>query len=233
MTARTRYILALPLLALSSPAIAQQEAEALWLQVNTHVPLDAGTRVTLEQIARFSDGQDGLYTTEFGALIGQKVSKQIELGLGYRHVGFHNANTAADEDRFRQQVVGTFGRVSTRFRIDERFHPRGDEVGIRIRPLVRYNQPLGAKGLAMFVSHESFFIANTTKWGQRRGYERMRNWLGLVVPISSKVNADVAYLNQYRFARGGSRGQSEHALNLQVTINLGAKPKKPEHSQHD
>ena len=233
MPVPTRHLLALPLLALSSPVLAQEEAGALWLQVNTHVPLDTNTRVTLEQIARFSDRQDGLYTTEIGALIGQKLSKQIEVGFGYRHVAFHNGNTAADENRFRQQVLGTFGRFSTRFRIDERFHPDGGEVGIRIRPLVRYNQPVGRNGLAVFVSHESFFIANTTKWGQRRGYERMRNWLGLVVPISSKVNADVAYLNQYRFARGGSRAQSEHALSLQLTINLGAKRKKPEPSHLD
>lgn len=233
MTDLARHLLVFTALAMATPAVAQQEDEALWLQLNTHVPLDANTRITVEQIARFSDRQDGLYTTEIGALVGQKISKQIELGFGYRHVAFYNGNTGADENRFRQQVLGTFGRLSTRFRIDERFNPRGSEVGIRIRPLIRYNQPLGNNGLAIFYSHESFFLANTTKWGQRRGYERMRNWLGLVVPISSKVSADVAYLNQYRFARGGSRAQSENALNVQMTINFGAKRKVPEHSQLD
>jgi hypothetical protein len=233
VTARIRHLIALPLLASACPALAQQNDEQLWLQANTNVPLDSNTRVTLEQIARFSDRQDGLYTTEFGALIGQRVSKNLELGFGYRHVGFYNGNTGADEDRFRQQVVGTFGRFSTRFRIDERFNPRGDEVGIRIRPLVRYNHPINDKGLAIFVSHESFFLANTTAWGQRRGYERMRNWLGLVVPISPAMSADVAYLNQYRFARDGARAQSDHALSLQLTVNLGAVSKQREHSQQD
>jgi hypothetical protein len=229
----SRFLLAVPLLAVACPAMAQQEDEQLWLQANTIVPLDDDTRVTLEKIARFSDRQDGLYTSEIGALIGQRVSKNFELGFGYRHVAFYNGNTGADENRFRQQVLGNFGRLSTRFRIDERFHPDGDEVGIRIRPLVRYNQPVGRKGLAVFVSHESFFIANTTKWGQRRGYERMRNWLGLVLPISPMMSADVAYLNQYRLARGGVRAQMDHALNLQLTINLGSRPKVREHSQLD
>ena len=228
-----RYLVALPLLALACPAFAQQEDEQLWLQVNTHVPLDTNTRVTVEQIARFSDRQDGIYTSEIGALIGQRISKNFELGFGYRHVAFYNGNTGADENRFRQQVLGTFGRFSTRFRIDERFNPRGEEVGIRIRPLLRYNQPIGSKGLAVFASHESFFIANTTKWGQVRGYERMRNWLGLVVPISPVMSADVAYLNQYRFSRGGARAQSDHALSLQLTVNLGAGRKVPEHAQQD
>lgn len=213
--------------------MAQQEDHQLWLQANTHVPLDDNTRVTLEQIARFSDDLDGVYTTELGALVGQKVSKNIELGFGYRHVSFYNGNRNADENRFRQQIVGSFGRISTRFRVDERFHPEGDEIGFRIRPLVRYNHPVGRKGLQAFVSHESFFIANTTKWGQRRGYERMRNWVGLVVPISTKASADVAYLNQYRLARGGSRAQMNHALSVQLTVNFGARPKVREASHPD
>ena len=238
MTRPSRSLLALPLLALSlfsgvCPALAQQEDEQIWLQANTIVPLDGDTRITLEQIARFSDRQDGLYTTEVGALIGQKVSHQLELGFGYRHVGFYNGNTGADENRFRQQIVGTFGRLSTRLRVDERLLDHSNEVGIRIRPLVRYNQPVGSKGLAVFASHESFFNADTTAWGQRRGYERMRNWLGLVIPVSPAMSADVAYLNQYRFARGGARAQMDHALSVQLTVNLGAGSKAHEHSQQD
>jgi hypothetical protein len=228
-----RYLLAVPLIVAPTVASADQEDQQIWLQANTVVPLDGNTRLTLEQIARFGDRPDGLFTTELGILAGQKVSKHFELGFGYRHVAFYNGNTAADEDRFRQQVLGNFGRISTRFRIDERFHPDGDEVGFRIRPLVRYNHPLNRKGLAVFVSHESFFIANSTKWGQRRGYERMRNWLGLLVPVSKVVNADVAYLNQYRLGRGGARAQMDHAFNLQLTINLGARPKRREHTQLD
>ncbi|VWX47085.1 DUF2490 domain-containing protein [Novosphingobium sp. 9U] len=217
----------------ASPALAAQDDEQLWLQTNVHVPLDGNTRVTLEQITRFSDRMDGVYTTEFGALIGQRVSKNLEFGFGYRHVGFHNGNRNADEDRFRQQVVGTFGRFSTRLRLDERFHPDGDEIGFRLRPLVRYNQPLDRNGLALFVSHESFVLPNSTKWGQRRGYERMRNMLGLAIPLSTQASADVAYLNQYRLARGGARAQMDHALSMQLTINLGAKRKVVEHHQGD
>jgi hypothetical protein len=218
-----RPLLAVPLLAASAPAHAQQEDEQLWLQVNTHVPLDSNTRITLEQIARFGDRHDGLTQSELGVLVGQRISKNFELGFGYRHVGFHNLNTALDEERFRQQVVGTFGPITTRFRVDERFHPNGKEVGIRIRPLVRYNHKLNDKGLAAFVSHESFYLPNATKWGQRRGYERMRNSIGVMAPLSPKISADVGYLNQYRFARGSSRAQMDHALSIQLTINLAAK----------
>jgi hypothetical protein len=202
------------------PARAQQEDGQLWLQANTNVPLADKLRITLEQIARFSDRQDGLYQSELGGLLGYRISDNVELGFGYRWVGSHNGNTGADENRIRQQVVATFGPVTTRFRVDERFNPRGSEIGFRIRQLVRYNHKLGKKGVALFVSHESFFLPNTTDWGQRSGYERMRNLVGVALPIGKAVSADVGYLNQYRFGRAGARPQMDHALSLQLTINL-------------
>jgi hypothetical protein len=165
-----------------------------------------------------------LYQTEFGALFGFRIAPGVELGAGYRYVGMHNGNTARDEHRLRQQVVASFGRIATRFRIDERFHPNGNEPGIRIRPLIRYNQPIGGTRLALFVSHESFFLPNRTSWGQRRGYDRMRNLIGMTVPLGRDVSADVGYLNQFRPARSGSRGQMDHALSIQLMVNLKALP---------
>ena len=71
------------------------------------------------------------------------------------------------------------------------------------------------------MSHESFFLPNTTRWGQRSGYERMRNIAGVTVPLGRAVSADVGYLNQYRLSRGGARAQMDHALNIQLTISTG------------
>lgn len=212
--------IALPIAFVSAQASAQQQDAQAWTQINTNVPVADGVRVTLEQIARFSDRQDGLYQTEFGALLGLRAAKGVEIGIGYRKVGAHNGNTAANENRLRQQVVATFGAVSARFRVDERFHPAGREIGLRIRPLVRYNYPLGRRGLALFASHESFLLPNSTRWGQRGGYERMRNILGVMVPIGRQMSADIGYLNQFRPGRSGARAQMDHALTLQLTINL-------------
>lgn len=217
-------LLTLPLLFAATPALAQTQQDLqLWEQLNVVVPVAPKVRVTLEQIARVSDRQGGVYTTEYGGLIGWQVAKGIELGFGYRHVGFHNENTGADEERLRQQVVVTRGRFAGRLRLDERFNPRGDEIGFRIRPLFRYNLPVGRKDeqISLFASHESFILPNSTSWGQRAGYERMRNILGVNFPIGKAVKADVGYLNQYRLPRGGAQAQMDHALSVQVTVNLG------------
>jgi hypothetical protein len=208
-------------LLLACPAQAQVEDEQLWLQLNTNVPITKKTRVTLEQIARWSDRLDGLYQTEFGGIVGHKVADNVEIGFGYRYVSLYNGNRSRDENRIRQHVIATFGPVFTRFRIDERFHPDSNEIGIRIRPLIRYNHKIAPSGLAVFVSHESFILPNSTRWGQRKGYERMRNIVGLVVPMGKTLSADVGYLNQFRPARYGAKAQMDHALSVQVTFNLG------------
>jgi hypothetical protein len=204
-----------------APAAAQVEDSQLWEQVNLVVPLTPEVRVTLEQIGRWGDRNDGLTQTEFGGLLGYKLSPTVELGIGYRYVGLYSASgTLVHENRLRQQVVLTHGRLLGRLRVDERFNPGGSEIGFRVRPLARYNYPLGRRGYALYVSHESFIVPNSTAWGQRSGYERMRNMAGVTLPfIRRKVMLDVGYLNQYRFSLGGARPQMEHALSLQLTIN--------------
>jgi len=205
---------------LSHPAAAQTQDGQIWFQINTAVPVAKRTRVTLEQIARVSERQDGLYQSEFGVLLSRKLVRGLELGVGYRKVGAHNGSSGTNEDRLRQQLVGSFGPFATRFRIDERFSTEAGGVGIRIRPLIRYNYKLGSPGLALFASHESFYLPNSTRWGQRSGYERMRNIVGATLPIGTEASLDIGYLNQYRPGRGGRPGQMDHALTTQLTINL-------------
>jgi len=213
---------ALLLLFSGVPAAAQEEDGQAWEQLNIVLPVRSDLRLALEQIARTSDRQGGIYTTEFGGILGWQIAKGVEIGAGYRRVGFHNANLAADEDRIRQHIVVTRGRFAGRLRLDERLSTTARGIGVRLRPLLRYNLPLSRPRLALFASHESIILLNTTSWGQRAGYERARNILGLAVPFGKAVNADIGYLNQYRIARGGARAQMDHALSLQITVNLGA-----------
>lgn len=221
-------LLGLPPLLCAAPAMAQQEDAQIWFQANGQVPVADNLRLTVEGIMRWSDRQDGLFHTEIGGILSTKVAENIELGFGYRHVGAHGGNTADDENRLRQHIVVTFGNLTTRLRVDERFHPDGDEIGFRIRPLARYSQPIGKHGYALFFTHESFFMANSTSWGQRAGYDRMRNTLGVTVPMAKGISADVGYLNQYRFARNGGRVQMDHAFSYQITFALGGHRAKAE-----
>lgn len=215
-------VLSVALLAAPVAAHAQQTDKQLWLQANGTARIADDTRVTLESIGRFGDNAGGFSHAELGALFTRTISKGVEIGLGYRHVeDWDHGDALPNEERLRQQVIFSFGRgFTTRLRLEQRFNSRGGAVGVRIRPQLRYSLPLAAKGPALFVSHEDFLNFNDTGWGQRSGYERMRNAIGLSVPLSKHVTTDIGYLNQYRFGRAGKRDAMDHALTLALAITL-------------
>ena len=221
---RTTPLALAALMIAPATAVAQQVDAQAWLQVNARLKIDDRWSGTIEGIARAGDRQDGLYMTEIGGILAYRPSKAIELGFGYRHVGFHGRNSGADEDRFRQHIALTLGRFSSRLRLDERFHPGGSQIGFRIRPLVRYTLPIGSRR-TVFVSHEDFLLPNSTRWGQRTGWERMRNIIGVTLPLGSTSNIELGYLNQYRFARSGARSQMDHALNVQINLGFQRQPR--------
>ena len=97
---------------------------------------------------------------------------------------------------------------------------RLSEVGVRLRPQLRFNRRISRGGLEVFATQEHFLNFNTTAWGQRAGYERMRNAVGLSIPLSKQVKTDIGYLNQYRFGRNGARDQMDHAATMALTLSL-------------
>jgi hypothetical protein len=209
-------------LRLATPAAAQQTAEPLWLQLNASVTIGAREKVTLESIVRFSDRAEGLSHTEFGALFTHTTRGGIDLSIGYRHVEDWNASgRLPNEERLRQMILVPLGAgFNTRLRFEQRFNSSGSEIGFRLRPRLGYERPLGAHGLRLFATQEHFLNLNTTAWGQNGGYERMRNAVGLSIPLGSRLRGEVGYLNQYRFGRDGRRDQMDHAATFTLSFNV-------------
>lgn len=205
-----------------APALAQQTDQQLWLQTNASVELGNDDKVTLEAIGRFSERAEGFSHAEAGMLYTRKLKNGIELSFGYRHVEDWNKGVALpNEERLRQMVLVPFGSgVSGRLRFEQRFNSTGPEIGFRLRPRIGFETPLGDGGIKLFATQEHFLNLNTTRWSQRGGYERMRNAVGLSIPLGGKLRGEVGYLNQYRFGRGGRRDQMDHALTITVSFNV-------------
>src|SRR3546814_14559527 len=100
------------------------------------------------------------------------------------------------EDRPRQQIsfpLGGFagGKLSGRVRLEERLRRDGDDIGLRLRPQVKYTLPLGTgRKTALVLSHESFIQGQDTDWGPARGHARMRHAIGGKPPPSTGVSVD-------------------------------------------
>lgn len=219
-----RHISAMILLLAPLPAFAQQTDEQLWLQTNGAVILSDKAKVTLEGIVRFSDKAEGLSHAEAGILYTRTLPGGIELSFGYRHVeDWSQGNALPNEERLRQMVLVPLGSgFNARLRFEQRFNNTGPEVGFRLRPRLGYETKLGSNGLKLFATQEHFVNFNTTAWGQRGGYERMRNAVGVSVPLGGKLRGEAGYLNQYRFGRDGRRDQMDHALTLTLNFNVAS-----------
>ncbi len=215
---------ALASLALATPAAAQQMDEQLWLQTNGSVELSEADKLTLEGIGRFSDRAEGFSHAEAGILYTRTLKSGVELSFGYRHVEDWNRGVAQpNEERLRQMVLVPLGSgFSGRLRVEQRFNSQSGGVGVRVRPRLGFDASLNDHGLKLFATQEHFVNLNTTGWGQREGYERMRNAVGLSIPIADKVRGEVGYLNQYRFGRGGRRDQMDHAATLTLSFNIAS-----------
>lgn len=214
-------IVTLPIFA-ATPALAQQTDGQLWFQTNASVTLGEQEKVTLEGIGRFSDRAEGFSHAELGALFTHTTEGGVELSIGYRHVEDWNRGVALpNEERLRQMVLVPLGSGFTgRMRFEQRFNSSGSEIGFRLRPRLGFDTPLNEGGLKLFATQEHFVNFNTTAWGQRQGYERMRNAVGLSIPLSDKLRGEVGYLNQYRFGRDGRRDQMDHAATFTLSFNL-------------
>lgn len=214
-------LVALPLL-LATPAAAQQTDEQLWLQTNGSVRIGTREKMTIEAIARFSDRVQGLSHTEIGGLFTHTLRGGVELSFGYRHIEDWDRNgRLPSEERLRQMILVPLGSgFSGRLRFEQRFNSSGPEVGFRLRPRLGFETPLGAHGLHLFATQEHFLNFNTTAWGQRAGYERMRNAVGISIPLSNNLRGEVGYLNQYRFGRDGRRDQMDHVATFTLSFNI-------------
>lgn len=213
---------------LASPALAQSDSDAQgWITLGASGKIADHVTLSAEAVGRFGDNADGLYEAEFGGSLGYDIGGGVTLSAGYTRVpGYADGHATKIEDRPRQQVdfgIATFGggALAGRARLEERFLDTGSDVGLRLRPSIKYTRPFHAGGkTALVISHESFVQLNTTDWGQRSGYSRMRNAIGVKTPIAARLTGELDYLNQYDFGFRGAPDTMAHVAALSITYGF-------------
>jgi hypothetical protein len=221
-------LFALPLAAFATPALAQTDTNAqAWATVSASTDLADGVGLTLEGVARFGDDADGIYEAEFGGWLDFDAGDGVTVSTGYVRVpGYSNGDLTKMEDRPRQQIsfpLASFGggKLSARVRIEERLRRGGDDVGLRLRPQIKYSLPFHAGGkTALVLSHESFVEINDTDWGQVSGYARMRNAIGVKTPLNDTISVEAGYLNQYDLGRNGAHDKMAHVATLALSLGF-------------
>ena len=183
------------------PSIAHADDGQVWITASARGPVAGRVELGVETIERFGrDGENGLYESENIAMLGYRFD-HATLAAGYvRDIVYHGGG-AVIEQRARQDLtvdrIATIGplRIGARMRVEERWRDGLGGTGVRLRPFVRLTLPVAGK-LNLLASHESFVNLGGGA-GQRGGYDRARDFLGLGVPLTKRVGVEFGYLNQW------------------------------------
>jgi len=136
--------------------------------------------------------------------VGYKLSDQVSVWLGYAWVRTSpSGQNHTDEHRIWQQLswnkAYSWGGVSTRTRLEQRFLNTGNDTGWRFRQFLKYTHPLFTERVYLSLWDEIFVNFNNTDWGANSGFGQNRAFAGFGVFIDSEKHYrfELGYLNQF------------------------------------
>lgn len=206
--------------AFPAAAHAQDEDLQQWTLLAAQGPVSDKVVIYAEVQPRFTDDVSRLGQLLIRPAIGYRITPDVTAFLGYAYVRTEPLNgRATDEHRVFQQLsfpilkgAGGF-TVTGRTRLEQRTVVGAEEMGWRFRQQVRAQAPIRRGGQLQAIAWtEPFYNFDTTDWGQRRGFDQVRTFIGLGVPITAGLTAEPGYLNQTVFRRGEDR--VNHVANL-------------------
>ncbi|WP_066811583.1 DUF2490 domain-containing protein [Sphingomonas asaccharolytica] len=184
-------------IALPGEACAKEE---LWTGAGASGSLGGDWRGSVDGIARFGDG--GLYEWVASVAVGRRLDDHATLWAGYVYKTAYADHASLVEQRLREEIslddVARIGpvRIGGRLRTEQRWREATPGLGWRVRSQLRLTLPLRRDGPALVAGAEGFF--NLDRWGgQRAGYERIRESIGVQIPLMRKVRLDLGYLRQW------------------------------------
>ncbi len=204
-------LLALLALAESPVRAATSEDEQFWLNLTSMGSIKGDLVYFAEIQPRVGDGVSRIDQALFRGALGWKLSPAVTLYQGFAHVVVPvDGGQDVNEERGFQQLNWTMGKpwggeLSSRTRLEQRWRSDGDDMGWRLREMLRYEKPLrtGSDALNALVYAEGFVALNDTDWGARGGFDQLRSFVGAELGLPGASTLEVGYLNQLINQRGG------------------------------
>ncbi|MGC6330539.1 DUF2490 domain-containing protein [Rhizorhabdus sp. FW153] len=214
------------LISAAQPAFSSTtKDEQAWVNLTVMGTLTGKIVYFAEVQPRFGDGVSRLDQLLLRPAVGVKLSPTMTLYQGYARV-ITKREGARDlrEHRSFQQLSWVMGKpwggeFSTRTRLEQRWRADGDDVGHRLREMVRLEVPVASNGLAALGYAEGFIAFNDTDWGARSGFDQLRSFVGAEIPVVGKTTIELGYLNQLVNQTGGRR-RMNHVLSFALFARL-------------
>lgn len=189
-------------LASATPAAAQTSHDlSSWTNLTVQGPVAGEVVYFAEVQPRVQQDVSHLDQLILRGALGYRVTPRLTLFQGYMHV-FLPIEGGADrnEERSFQQaswlVPVSHGELTSRTRFEQRFLSNGDDTGLRLREMLRYELPVKGSRVRPMASVEAFANLNDTDTGARAGFDQLRTFIGAEVPLFATSTAELGYLNQ-------------------------------------
>lgn len=215
----------LALAATPAPVSAQASGHDAQLWINTTLFGSVGDVAFFAEVQpRFGNGISQLDQLILRPAVGWKVTKDLTLYQGYAYVEDHGTGPVLVENRSFQEVnwkIGEYNglKTSSRTRFEQRWRSDGKDVAFRARQQFRVAAPLfeGADSVSLVGWSETFIALNDADWGPKAGFDQLRTFAGLEVPIGGKSTVEVGYINRL-IKSSGSGLQTDHIVSLNLSI---------------
>jgi len=154
-----------------------------------------------------------------------KFNPKASVWLGYDTIISHPPSQSSQrENRLWQQFQYQFDEVAnvtfiSRTRLEQRRREDFQDVGHRLRQMVRATTPSGVHPSLSWVAFNELFInLNQTEWGARRGIDQNRLFVGANWKFSDFSNVETGYLHQFINTRTVDR--ENHVLMTTFRFNF-------------
>jgi hypothetical protein len=210
---------------ITTPARAATQDVQSWNIVSVTVAASKKLSIRAEGQLRLTDNLRRHGTSVARAALEYRIDPHVGLVLGYTHLEMRPlTGRRGHEDNIYQQVnisPRAIGRVHLRLRtwVEERWSSNGSDVAIRFRQRVRAEVPLKHSPVTLFASTEAFAALNSTDWGIRRGFDQVRNIVGVNVRLSSHATLEAGYMNRYQ-VRYGIPDRDDHIFPLALAFRF-------------
>lgn len=215
-------VLAIVLLAIALPTMSHAQDQDLqqWTLLAAQGKIADRVVLYTEIQPRFTDDVSRRGQLLLRSAVGYQITPDVTAFIGYAYVRTDGlGRQGTDEHRVFQQLSFPIFKnangftVAARTRLEQRTVVGAADLGWRLRQQLRAQGPIQPGGKIQAIAWtEPFYNFDTTDWGQRRGFDQVRTFIGLGVPITKGLTAEPGYLNQTVFRQGADR--VNHVANL-------------------
>ena len=211
----------------AAPATAEtRKDEAIWVNATVTGTISDRLVFFAEVQPRATDGASRISQVLLRPAIGFAISDSATLYQGYARVVEPMEVADRHEDRSFQQLswsLGSIGKleVQSRTRLEKRWRSDGPGMALRARQMMRFESPLaaGERRTALMGWAEGLFGLKSASWGQVTGFDQLRAFAGLEVPLRGSSTVELGYLNQTRDAPGAGVDMA-HVASVTFWIRL-------------